>query len=67
MENERILLIKKQDIEIIGGGLLCTEIEIEVGNEEYGEAESDKEAVKNNIKEIEYLKAKKGKASKRNK
>lgn len=56
--------MKNNNIEIIGGGLFFTEIEVEHGNEEFVPSESDKEAIKKNIEEIERLKTKKRKGVK---
>lgn len=53
--------MKNNNIEIIGGGLCFTEIEVEIGDEEFAPSESDKEAIRKNIEEIERLKTKKGK------
>jgi len=58
------MLMKNNNIEIIGGGLFFTEIEVENGNEEFVPSESDKEAIKKNIEEIERLKTKKRKGVK---
>lgn len=54
------MLMRKNNIEIIGGGLFFTEIEVENSNEGFVPSESDKEAIKKNIEEIERLKTKKG-------
>ncbi len=44
------------NIEIIGGGLFFTEIEVKNDNEKFVPSESDKEAIRKNIEEIECLK-----------
>ena len=48
------MLMENSNIEIIGGGLFFTEIE--VNNEKFVPSESDKEAIRKNIEEIECLK-----------
>ena len=50
--------MENSNIEIIGGGLFFTEIEVKNDNE-IVPSESDKEAIRKNIEEIEYLKTKK--------
>ncbi len=50
--------MENSNIEIIGGGLFFTEIEVKNDNE-IVPSESDKEAIRKNIEEIEYLKRKK--------
>ena len=52
------MLMENSNIEIIGGGLFFTEIEVKNDNE-IVPSESDKEAIRKNIEEIEYLKTKK--------
>ena len=52
------MLMENSNIEIIGGGLFFTEIEVKNDNE-IVPSESDKEAIRKNIEEIEYLKRKK--------
>lgn len=52
--------MENNNIEIIGGGLFFTEIEVENGNEEYVPSEFDKEAIRKNIEEVERLKMKRG-------
>lgn len=54
------MLTEKNNIEIIGGGSFFTEIEIKNDNEKYVPSESDKEAIRKNIEEIERLKTKGG-------
>lgn len=58
------MLMKNNNIEIIGGGLFFTEIEVENGNEGFVPSESDKEAIKKNLEEIERLKTKKERSKK---
>ena len=53
------MLMENSNIEIIGGGLFFTEIEIQNDNEKFVPSESDKEAIRKNIEEIECLKTKK--------
>lgn len=53
------MLMENNNIEIIGGGLFFTEIEVENDNEKYVPSESDKEAIRKNFEEIERLKTKK--------
>ena len=53
------MLMENSNIEIIGGGLFFTEIEIQNDNEKCVPSESDKEAIRKNIEEIECLKTKK--------
>lgn len=53
------MLMENSNIEIIGGGLFFTEIEIQNDNEKFVPSESDKEAIRKNIEEIECLKMKK--------
>ena len=50
--------MENSNIEIIGGGLFFTEIEVKNDNE-IVPSESDKEAIRKNIEEIECLKTKK--------
>ena len=50
------MLMENSNIEIIGGGLFFTEIEIQNDNEKFVPSESDKEAIRKNIEEIECLK-----------
>ena len=50
--------MENSNIEIIGGGLFFTEIEVKNDNE-IVPSESDKAAIRKNIEEIEYLKRKK--------
>ena len=50
------MLMENSNIEIIGGGLFFTEIEIQNDNEKFVSSESDKEAIRKNIEEIECLK-----------
>ena len=50
------MLMENSNIEIIGGGLFFTEIEIKNDNEKFVPSESDKEAIRKNIEEIECLK-----------
>lgn len=52
------MLMENSNIEIIGGGLFFTEIEVKNDNE-IVPSESDKEAIRKNIEEIECLKTKK--------
>lgn len=52
--------MENNNIEIIGGGLFFTELEVENGNEEYVPSEFDKEAIRKNIEEVERLKMKRG-------
>ena len=49
-------LMENSNIEIIGGGLFFTEIEVQNDNEKFVPSESDKEAIRKNIEEIECLK-----------
>jgi hypothetical protein len=49
-------LWQNSNIEIIGGGLFFTEIEVKNDNEKFVPSESDKEAIRKNIEEIECLK-----------
>ena len=49
------MLMENSNIEIIGGGLFFTEIEVKNDNE-IVPSESDKEAIRKNIEEIECLK-----------
>lgn len=53
------MLMENSNIEIIGGGLFFTEIEVQNDNEEFVPFESDEEAIRKNIEEIECLKRKK--------
>lgn len=49
------MLMENSNIEIIGG-LFFTEIEVKNDNEKFVPSESDKEAIRKNIEEIECLK-----------
>ena len=49
-------IMENSNIEIIGGGLFFTEIEVQNDNEKFAPSESDKEAIRKNIEEIECLK-----------
>ena len=53
------MLMENSNIEIIGGGLFFTEIEVKNDNEKLVPPEADKEAIRKNIEEIECLKTKK--------
>jgi hypothetical protein len=46
------MLMENSNIEIIGGGLFFTEIEVKNDNEKFVPSESDKEAIRKNIEEI---------------
>ena len=50
------MLMENSNIEIIGGGLFFTETEVKNDNEKFVPSESDKEAIRKNIEEIECLK-----------
>ena len=50
------MLMENSNIEIIGGGLFFTEIKVKNDNEKFVPSESDKEAIRKNIEEIECLK-----------
>ena len=50
------MLMENSNIVIIGGGLFFTEIEVQNDNEKFVPSESDKEAIRKNIEEIECLK-----------
>ena len=43
------MLMENSNIEIIGGGLFFTEIEVKNDNEKFVPSESDKEAIRKNI------------------
>ena len=45
------MLMENSNIEIIGGGLFFTEIEVKNDNEKFVPSESDKEAIRKNIEE----------------
>ena len=53
------MFMENSNIKIIGGGLFFTEREVQNDNEKFEPSESDKEAIRKNIEEIEYLKTKK--------
>lgn len=50
------MFMENSNIKIIGGGLFFTEIEVQNDNEKFEPSESDKEAIRKNIEEIECLK-----------
>lgn len=52
--------VMNNDVQIIGGGLFFTEIEVENDIEEHIPSEADKEEIAKNIEVIEHLKMKKG-------
>ena len=52
--------MKDNDVQIIGGGLFFTEIEVKDDIEELIPSEADKEEIAKNIEVIEHLKMKKG-------
>lgn len=52
--------MKDNDVQIIGGGLFFTEIEVKDDIEEHIPSEADKEEIAKNIEAIERLKMNKG-------